>query len=113
MVLSTSQPSSYPVLSTGPASGVSQPTGCASARGQAPSRSPPRKASHDGPAPIGTPQDASPNRRPRLAPEVVHLVTRDNPAGAVTAASAVPGSSGPARAIGNMNLLGATGPMGR
>jgi hypothetical protein len=31
---------------------------------------------------------------------------RDNPARAITAASAVPGFSGPARAIGNMNLLG-------
>jgi hypothetical protein len=36
----------------------------------------------------------------------MHLVMRDNPAGAITAASAVPGFSGPAWAIGRMNLLG-------
>jgi hypothetical protein len=110
MVLPTSQPSSYPVLSTGPAGGVSQPPpgGGAATRGHAPSPSPPRRASHHGPAPIGTPQNASPHCRPRQAPELVHLVTRDNPARAVTAASAVPGSSDPARAIGIFPVTPAT-----
>lgn len=107
MVLSTSQRSSYPVLSTGSTRCASQPPqgGGASTRGHTPSRSPPWSASHDGPAPIGTPQYASHNCQPGQAPEFVHLVMRDNPARPSRRRAQCPAPAARARAIGCMNLL--------
>jgi len=109
MVLSTGQPSSYPVLSTGPAGACHSPRvvplPVARRPAGAAAKSEPRQPGTDRHTSRTQPQLPDPPGTRGRAPGHACQSGR-----AVTAASAVPGLSCPARAIGNMNLLSVVPP---